>query len=200
MAITEQSYEDAAKMLGCETNVIKAVAAVESRGAGFLPTGEVKILFEPHVFWDQLKKGGKNPGLILQQQPDLKDVLYQKWKTYPYGKNSEQWDRLRKAAQIDIAAAHKSASYGKFQIMGFNHRDSGFVNIFEFTHAMQKNEGEHLKAFVQLIKYKALDKILQKKDWTTFAKKYNGAGYHQNTPTLLDDYDYKLKAMYNKLK
>lgn len=198
--ITEQNYIDAAKVLGCETNVIKAVAAVESSGRGFLDTGEVRILFEPHVFWKQLIGAGKDPQSILKANPELKDVLYLKWKTYPYGKQSQQWDRLRRAAQIDINAAHKSASYGKFQVMGFNHLECGYKNIFEFIHAVNQSEEKHLYAFVNLLISWKLNKALQKKDWTGFARKYNGIGYHQYTKTELDDYDYKLKAMYNKLK
>lgn len=49
--LTEQGYIDAAKELGCEVAAIKAVAEVESRGLGFLPTGEPKILFECHRFF-----------------------------------------------------------------------------------------------------------------------------------------------------
>ncbi|MHA4844400.1 N-acetylmuramidase family protein [Flavitalea antarctica] len=198
--ISKQSYIEAAEILNCEPLVIETVAAVESGGSGFLPTGEVKILFEPHIFWKELEKAGKNPAEILAAKPDLKKVLYKKWMTFPYGKNSEQWPRLMKAAEVDIKIAHLSASYGKFQIMGFNHKAAGYNHIFEFTQAHEQGEAFHLKAFSNLLLSWGLDKALQKRDWTTFAKKYNGAGYHQNTATKTDDYDFKLNAMYWKLK
>jgi hypothetical protein len=197
--ISEHNYADAAKVIGCEINVIKTVAAVESSGAGFLPTGEVVILYEPHIFWKELKKVGKDPAAILLQVPSIHDVLYEKWKTHPYGKPSQQWERLRRAAQIDMAAAHRSASYGKFQIMGFNHQAAGYKNIFEFTHAHEQGEDRHLYAFVNLILSWGLHIALRKKDWTAFAKKYNGAAYHQNTPIVTDDYDFKLAKMYKSL-
>jgi len=44
---------------------VKAVAAVESRGNGFLPTGQPKILFEAKVFSGQT--GGKYDHLF----PDI---------------------------------------------------------------------------------------------------------------------------------
>ncbi|AZA64465.1 DUF3380 domain-containing protein [Chryseobacterium carnipullorum] len=49
--LTEQDYINAAKELGCEVAAIKAVAEVESRGSGFLSSGEPKILFERHRFY-----------------------------------------------------------------------------------------------------------------------------------------------------
>ncbi|WP_262919099.1 N-acetylmuramidase family protein [Niabella hibiscisoli] len=48
--LTEKDFQDAARQLNCEVAAIKAVAEVESKGDGFLPTGEPKILFERHIF------------------------------------------------------------------------------------------------------------------------------------------------------
>jgi len=76
-----------------ETETIKAVAEVESSGDGFLASGHPKILFEPHVFWKELKKRGVNPTLIAGSS----DILYEKWGSLPYGKNSAQPERLKRA-------------------------------------------------------------------------------------------------------
>ena len=54
--LTDEDFERAARRLRCDVPAIKAVAQVESRGAGFLPSGEPKILFEAHIF-DRLTAG-----------------------------------------------------------------------------------------------------------------------------------------------
>ena len=50
MNLSEADFEWAAKELGCEVAVVKAVDDVESKGKGFLPCGIPVILFEAHVF------------------------------------------------------------------------------------------------------------------------------------------------------
>jgi hypothetical protein len=198
--ITEQAFLESADTLKCEVAVIKAVAAVESAGSGFLPTGEVKILFEPHIFWKQLEELDIDPLVMLDAYPENKDILYRKWGSRPYGPPSAQWDRMRKACVMNINAAYMSASFGRFQIMGFNHKAAGYRNVFEFAHFMNLGELHHLKAFVNFIKSTGLAGRLQQKNWTAFARAYNGPGYKNRPNTILDDYDYKLARMYEKIK
>lgn len=50
MALLDFDYKIAASLINCEQNVIKAVAAIESNGGGFLTDLRIKILFEPHIF------------------------------------------------------------------------------------------------------------------------------------------------------
>lgn len=199
MPITEQNYIDAAAQLECEVNVIKSVAAIESTGSGFLPTGEIKILFEPHIFWRQLIARRIDPKVILLRKPELHSILYPVWGTYPYGHPSEQWDRLRTASQVNIDAAYCSASYGEFQIMGFNYGKAGYSQVFEMTHDFEKGEEFQLKAFIAFIKSTGLQSFLTAKNWKDFARNYNGPGYRNSPATTLDDYDYKLATMYKKL-
>ncbi len=186
--ITEQAFKKSAGFLGVEIAAIKAVAEVESGGDGFLPDGKVKILFEPHIFWKELKKVGINP------EPIQSDILYPVWGSKPYGKVSAQHERLDRAIKISQPAALKSASYGKFQIMGFNHKAAGFDNIDGFVAAMSTSEDEQLSAFTTYIRNTGLDDELKFKDWAGFARAYNGAAYAKN------NYDKKLAAAYNKFK
>src|SRR6187551_2010118 len=95
--ITEKAFNDSAALIGVEPAVIKAVAEVESSGDGFLPDGQVKVLFEPHVFWKELLKRNISPALILGNS----DILYEKWGSKPYGKNSAQPERLKRAIAIN---------------------------------------------------------------------------------------------------
>ncbi len=189
--ISAKAFTDSAQLLGVETAVIRAFAEVESGGDGFLPTGHPKILFEPHVFWDQLLKRKINP----QSIPDASDILYPKWGMKPYGKNSAQPARLERAIAINKDAALSSASWGKFQIMGYNFERAGFLTLDAFVAAMHVDEDQHLIAFTNFIKSDPkLHQALIKKNWPTAALCYNGEGYKKN------NYDTKLAASYLKFK
>ena len=59
--LTTADIECAVASLGVESCVLCAVIAVESFGSGFLPDDRVKILFEGHVFWKELRKRGIDP-------------------------------------------------------------------------------------------------------------------------------------------
>lgn len=189
--ISTQQFSDSAKALDIETACIKAVAEVESGGNGFLTTGEPVILFEPHVFWKELKKRGINPEDHVQGN---EDILYPVWGTHPYPPSSKQHDRLERACKIHREAALCSASWGKFQIMGFHFRTCGCNTIQIFINAMYKDEAEHLRLFCNFLENQGLVKYLKAKNWTDFARHYNGAGFEKNR------YHLKLNTAYLKYK
>ncbi len=189
--ITANQFNLSALSLNCEVACIKAVAEVESSGSGFLPTGEPVILFEPHQFWRELLKVGHKPGNFI---PAYSDILYPKWGTRPYGKSSEQHGRLARACEIHREAALQSASWGRFQIMGYHWKACGFDSLQEFINGMYESEDMHLQAFCNFLKSTNLDDSLRAKDWTRFARGYNGAGYAKNK------YHIKLATAYNKYK
>jgi uncharacterized protein (TIGR02594 family) len=181
--ISEADYAAVAKELGVDVAAVKAVAQVESSGSGFLPSGRAKILFEAHVF--HRETGGRHDGT----HPNISSP---RWNRALYGAGGEhQWQRYQEAAKLDPDAAMKSASWGRFQIMGFNHKAAGFADVKSFAAAMQRSEGEQLKAFGQFIKSnpKMLE-ALREHDWAGFASRYNGPGYAQN------QYDSKLAQAY----
>lgn len=187
--ITEQQYKASASELNVDVAAVKAVADVESGGEGFFSVGVPKILFEPHVFWKELRRVGIDPH---QHVLGNDDILYPIQGTKPYGKFSQQHSRLERAAKIHREAALKSASWGKFQIMGYNYQLAGYTTLQDFINAMYKSEDEHLKAFVSYIKSRFLDDELKAKDWKAFARQYNGSLYWKNK------YDTKLAAAYKK--
>jgi hypothetical protein len=183
VGISEIQYQSAAKLIGCKVAAIKSVDKVEASGNGFLPNGDVKILFEPHVFWRELVARGIDPNKHVIGN---KDILYQRWKTGSYGSSNTQWSRMDRAIAIDKEAALKSASYGRFQIMGNNHKACGFKSVHEFVDSMKISEYTHLLAFISFVKTNRLDRHLIAENWASFARGYNGSGYKQNR------YDVKL--------
>jgi hypothetical protein len=158
-------------------------------------SGKPKILFEGHIFWRELEKRGINPNEY--HNSTTADVLYKSWtKQYYLGGEAEQL-RLQKAMQLGsgqsfIDAANASASWGSFQIMGFNALSLGYSSIADFVQKMHINEGEHLKAFGQFLKINHLIPYLQSKNWEEFANRYIGPSNIVNT------YDTKLAASFAK--
>lgn len=187
--ISESKYKEVADELGIEVAVIKALAEVESSGSGFLETGEPKILFEPHIFWRELVNRGKDPNKYTKGN---EDILYPKWKTGKYGKVSEQHTRLGRAVNIDREAALKSASYGKFQVLGSNYKILGYNSLQEFINCAYESEDCHLDMFVRFIRANKLVRHLQNKDYNKFFRGYNGPSY------LTTKYPQKFAAAYKK--
>lgn len=179
--LTEKDYQDAARLLGCEVAAIKAVAEVESAGGGFLADGQPKILFERHYF--HKLTGGK----YSAKYPDISNPS-----PGGYGKESQQHDKLARAAALDRNAALQSASWGKFQIMGANFKLAGFATLQLFINAMYESEAAHLMAFCNFIKNTGLLPALKAKNWAAFARGYNGSGYAKNR------YDEKMAAAYKR--
>jgi len=181
--LTEQNFKDAADTLQVEVAAIKAVADVESRGDGFLDSGKPKILFEAHIF--SSRTGHKYD----ETHPNISS---RKWNKKLYKGGEKEYTRLDEAKVLDNNAALKSASWGKFQVMGFNAETCGWPNVETFVADMCKDENEHLKAFLGFVKANKLTKYLQEKNWAKFAEGYNGREYAQNK------YDIKMKEAYEK--
>lgn len=188
--ITEQHFFDAAKRLRCSVPAVKAVTEVESSGSGFLSDGRVKVLFEGHVFYKYTK------GKYATSHPSL---CYPKWTRVYYARGANAYERgakelarLEQAKDLNRTAALLSASYGMFQIMGFNFAHCDFPTVDLFADAMKKDESEQLNAFCSYIIDVGLDDELRQGRWADFARKYNGPAYQKNR------YDQKLKDAYNR--
>lgn len=175
-------YADAARALGCGVAALQAVAEVESAGSGFLPDGRPKILFEAHIF--SRLTGHKYD----QTDPAISSA---KWNRALYTK--DEYGRLNLARLLNTEAANSSASWGKFQIMGFNFARCGYQTLGNFLYAMQTEAGQ-LQAFVGFVKAAGLVDELKRLDWPGFARGYNGPGYAENK------YDAKMAKAYKKFK
>ena len=186
------SYAATAQMLGVEEAAVRAVCEVESGGrTGFLKDGRPIILFEGHIFWRELKKRSIDPERYKAQ---YSDVLFPKWDKSKYRGGADEHDRLNNAATINEEAALASASWGMFQIMGFNHKLCGYDTVKEYVEAIRADSDNHLLSFARFLKSTGMDKPLRNLSWAAFAERYNGPGYRQN------QYDTKLQAAYLKYK
>ena len=189
--LIDEDFTQVAELLGCEPAALKAVQQVETGGrGGFFSPGRPAILFEGHIFWTQLKKRGSNPEDYVKGN---ENILYPKWEKGHYKGGIGEYDRLEQARKINREAADASASWGMFQIMGFNYAACGEESIESFVRSMCESEFKQLLLTANFIKKNSqMLQALQARDWAVFAKCYNGPAYAQNR------YDVKFEAAYQK--
>ncbi|WP_460031339.1 N-acetylmuramidase family protein, partial [Megalodesulfovibrio paquesii] len=171
--LTDADIAAAAAALGVEACAVRAVLAVESLGKGFLPDGRPRVLFEGHIFWRQLVSRNIDPAPLAGKYPNL---VYPKWDRSQYRGSLGEWERLNSAALIHKDAALCAASWGLFQIMGFNHPLCGFADVQAFVAAHCESEARQLEAFCAYLRSAGLVAPLQRLDWSEFARRYNGPG------------------------
>lgn len=184
--LTRTDYEQVAQLLGCEAEAVQAVVEVESGRLGaFGADGKPIILFEPHIFSRRTNR---------KYDAVHPNVSYPSWDASKYPRTQEgRWAQLREAYALDPQNAVASASWGLFQIMGFNHAACGFADAKSFVTDMCKGEANQLKAFAAFVRANSLADELVRKDWDGFAAGYNGSGQ-------VERYGRLLREAYNRLK
>jgi hypothetical protein len=173
--------------LAVEPAALQAVLDIEARSTGFNADGSPVILYEPHIAYARTtgdaRKKLTNAGLA-----------YSKWGQRPYPKTyRERYDQLKRAWDIVGDKAFEFASFGLPQMMGFNFRVCGYASARAMFEAFKQSEYEQLIAMARFISANSVMlSALRRKDWTTFARLYNGDGYAKN------GYHTKLAAAYKK--
>lgn len=186
--ISPEQWQALALKLNVEPSALQAVAQVESAGDGFMkpPDDRPKILFEGHTF--KRLTGGmydlSNPTISYPYDAKRNKIFYA----------MDQWKRLEEASALNRPAAVKSASWGMFQIMGFNYAISGFNNVEDFVTAMMSGADAQLEAFSWFLKTSKCVGPLQRLDWSELALNYNGKDY------AAGNYHGKMKAAYERIK
>ncbi|WP_292668196.1 N-acetylmuramidase domain-containing protein, partial [Mesorhizobium sp.] len=129
--------------IGVGEDELHAFMQVQAAGSGFDASGRPKMLFEPHVFYRLLGKGAKRDAAVKA------GLAYPKWGMQPYPRDC--YPRLINAMAIDETAALMSASWGLTQILGENHRDTGYTSPQAMISAFMASEANHLEATVGLL-------------------------------------------------
>lgn len=160
-----------------------AVLKVETKGFGFLKDRRPRILFERHIF-HKITNGNYDNG-----HADISNA-----KAGGYLGDESEYPRLQKAIKLDANAALQSASWGIGQVMGFNYEVAGFKSIDEMVTSMVQDENSQIQAVANFIKANGLAGALQRQNWVSFARGYNGGDFKKN------DYDTRLAAAYANYK
>lgn len=184
--LARADFEEVARDLGCEPEAVQAVVEVESGRLGaFGADGKPIILFEPHIFSRRTNR---------QYDQSHPNISYRSWDASKYPRTQDgRWAQLREAYALDPENAIASASYGLFQIMGFNHTACGFPSAKAFVSDMCKSQKQQLKAFAAFVRSNHLADELVRKDWEGFAGGYNGSGQ-------IERYGRLLREAYTRLK
>jgi hypothetical protein len=170
-----------ARTIGVGEDELHAFMDVEAAGSGFDAQGRPKMLFEPHVFYRNLRGAARDRAVAA-------GLAYAKWGAKPYPKDS--YPRLAQALAIDEEAALMSASWGLTQILGENYAMVGFDSVADMVRAFMADEDNHLEAAVAFIVAAGIDDELRAlarltrpttpADCVPIVLVYNGKGYKKN--------------------
>lgn len=167
-----------AKVVRLPNDILKAFRVVEAKGAGFLPNGKVIILFERHKFYQYLVslKGKAFADSTYKSNPSICNP-----NRGGYLGNEREYPRIERAIAINRKAALLSASYGLFQIMGFNYKAAGYSDVDTYVKAMEASESNQLDAVVNFIKKdRGLHQAILNRDFNEIARRYNGSAYAEH--------------------
>lgn len=177
--LTHKGLVAAADLLGVNIPTLWSIMDVETAGCGYLPDKRIVILFEKHIFCSL------TDGCYDSRYPDISGPRGGYGITGPH-----QHERLELAMLLDKEAALKSASWGLGQIMGFNFKQAGCDSVYEMVELFADSEDAQLMAVACFIRSSNIHIALQKRDWTAFARVYNGLAQR--------GYDTRLEESYNK--
>lgn len=182
--------------LHIDPGVAIAVFAIESGGRGFGTDGRMLIRFENHIFYEYW---GKNNTAKYNQH--FRFDNNQKWTGHQFRgasggwqdvhvkQQNREWDAFNFANSLSSTAAKLSISMGAPQIMGFNYSLVGFNSVQDMFETFSQGDREQILAFFEFVKGKDNRKVeaLQKNDYVTFAKYYNGSGQATKYGGLIED-------------
>ncbi len=159
-----------------------AVLAVESGGKGFGAQGNVLIRFENHLFhsfWGKNNEKVYNQHFRFSSAERWKNHFFRKdknseWQAY-HGDQVKEWEVLTFARSLDNEKALFSASYGLPQVIGSNHKVIGYKNAQAMLDGFSEDIRYHVLALFDFFNPQMI-KHLQRKEFTDFARYYNGGG------------------------
>lgn len=180
MPLSIDFYKNLASRLKAPLAHVLAVDEVESSGLAFWQLGAEllpSIRHEAHHF------GNCTRHVYNATHPT---ISAREWNPALAAKTwAGAWAQHREAEALDKNCADTSASWGRFQVMGFNWRGLRYGSIAEFVLSMYREEGQ-AEAFARYIEADpVLQRALIRGDWRVVAERYNGKGaINQYAPKL----------------
>ena len=182
--------------LDFEVESALAVLCVESGGKGFV-NDRMIIRFENHVmdiYWG--KKGNENEFAKFfdydrksrRNKHQFRSKKNGEWEKCHTNQDME-WKVFEFARKLSEKHAIYSISMGAPQVMGFNYKSIGFSSPQEMFEYFNKGIRYHLLALFDFCKYKP-ERIeyLQKKDFYSFSREYNGSSAPKQYEKRIKEY------------
>ncbi|MCH5238755.1 MAG: N-acetylmuramidase family protein [Muribaculaceae bacterium] len=166
--LTEDDFALVAEELDVEVAAIKAVVEIEAGKAmkGFWAPGIPVINFDRTMYNKYTSKAASTEGAKGEKVPEgLK------------GYALKEWTELINARKVNAQGANMGTFWGMFQIGGFNYKLCGCESVDEFVKRMAYSELEQLQLFAVFITRTGMVESLRKKNWSAFARRYNGPSY-----------------------
>lgn len=184
-------YKAAARILGCDPLVFKAVCLVESAGHGFDAQAFPTMLVEPHIIWAHATPTERRILAPLR-------LAYPRWGMFPYGSYKDQKVKfLTISKKTDENLAIMGTSFGLTQILGENYRDCACHSPMEFFGMMAATEAGQLTLTARLMISKHMATPLIEKRWMDIARLWNGPGQVVKYATKLASTYAALQKSYN---
>lgn len=183
--LTDDDFKRVAEELGLEVAAIKAVVSIEAGAQmqGFWAPGIPVINFDNTMFARYKSKAQSKAGAKGESVPPGLT-----------GYAKREWTLLINARKQNADGANMGTFWGMFQIGGFNYKICGCESVNEFVKLMSYSEAEQLELFAAFIINTGMVADLKAKNWSGFARKYNGASYARR------GYHTKMAAAYKKFK
>jgi N-acetylmuramidase/Putative peptidoglycan binding domain len=177
----------AAKNASLDPATLLAVVEVEANGQFFARIkghDEPLIRFEGHYFDRRLsgnaRKMARGAGLSHPVSGTIANPRTQ----------AERWHLLDRACEISADAAYESTSWGIGQVMGAHWKALGYPSVMALVNDARSGAAGQIRLLVRFIQHNNLAPLLIQKDWSAFARRYNGPGFRKN------NYDGKLRASF----
>ncbi len=175
--------------LGVEPAALLAVAEVESGGKVFASVGQRRepiVRFEAHYFDRRLshtdRETARKAGLASPIAGRIANPATQ----------AARWRLVDRAAAIDRQAAYEAVSWGLGQVMGAHWAWLGYTGVDALVAEARSGAGGQARLMARYIEKAGLLPALRKRDWTAFARGYNGPAYARH------GYDRKIAAAYER--
>lgn len=183
--LTDADFEKVAEELNVEVAAIKAVVSIEAGSAmkGFWAPGIPVINFDRTMYNRYASKATSKAGAKGESVP--KGLT---------GYALQEWTQLINARKVNAQGANMGTFWGMFQIGGFNYKICGCESVDEFVRLMAYSELEQLELFAAFLRNTGYVNDLRAKNWSSFARKYNGPSYAKR------GYHTKMANAYSKFR
>ena len=174
--LTEEDFAEVAAEMDVEVAAIKAVVEIEAGKThqGFWTDGKPLINFDLAMF----RRFAARNGVSLGKYRRSHAVVFTRPMAARYGsQQAAQQARLDAARTIHDLSAIQGTFWGMFQIGGFNWKKCGADSPDEFVRLMSRSERDQLELFAAFVRNSGLLPALKARNWSAFARGYNGPSY-----------------------
>jgi hypothetical protein len=176
-AMSRKAIAGIAKRMGVEPSALLAVAEIESAGQPFARVNGKPmplIRWEGHYFYrllpPNLRQKGVEAGLAHPSAGKIPNPASQE----------ARYAMLERARKIDEEAALSSCSWGLGQVMGAHWKNLGFGSVQQFVKTACSGITGQTELMARFIQRNGLTGHLKQRNWSSFARAYNGPAYKTN--------------------